>query len=268
MSFDRESQTHAAFERRLLESARKDAPPGDVQDAWTRFAGAVGPLVSCPGLGSGPHGPQAPVALASASAAVKAVEVQSAWASVVKWLLLGAIGGSSLTAGWMMQRRDGRHDSPVPLLERAPARLSEPNNPAAVPSPLSSPSDQPTAGRAKTRPVQRGPKAAASGQHSRDETADTVALDASTLAAEVARIDTARAASATGDYAEAIRLVDRYHRDYPKGALAPDADVVALEALAAKRDRDEIGRRAALFLSRYPADPHAARVRWLAEHIR
>jgi outer membrane protein assembly factor BamD (BamD/ComL family) len=93
-------------------------------------------------------------------------------------------------------------------------------------------------------------------------------LDTLTLAAEVSRIDTARAANATGEYDEAIRLIQRYHRDFPDGALAPDADVVALEALAAKRDRGEIGRQAALFLSRYPADPHAARVRWLAEHIR
>ena len=91
-------------------------------------------------------------------------------------------------------------------------------------------------------------------------------LDASTLAAEVSRIDTARAANATGEYDEAIRLIQRYHRDFPEGALAPDADVVALEALAAKRDRGEIGRRAALFLARYPADPHAARVKWLAGH--
>jgi TolA-binding protein len=90
--------------------------------------------------------------------------------------------------------------------------------------------------------------------------------DLSTLAAEVSRIDAARRASASGDYDESIRLLERYHQDFPKGALAPDADVVVLEALAAKGDKAEVARRAALVLSRYLGDPHAARVRWLAEH--
>ena len=58
MSFHRESQTHAAFERRLLESARKDAPPSDAQDAWTRFAGALGPLLA--GSDSGQRPGRAP----------------------------------------------------------------------------------------------------------------------------------------------------------------------------------------------------------------
>jgi TolA-binding protein len=85
------------------------------------------------------------------------------------------------------------------------------------------------------------------------------------LAAEVSWIDAARTASLDGNHDEAIRLIERYHRDFPKGALAPDADVVALEAVAAKRDRAEVARRSALFLSQYPSDPHAARVRGLAD---
>ena len=89
----------------------------------------------------------------------------------------------------------------------------------------------------------------------------------STLAAEVSRIDAARTANAAGDYDEAVWLIARYHRDFPDGALAPDADVVALEAVAAKRDRPETARRAALFLSRYPDDPHTEKVKWLAEHL-
>lgn len=89
---------------------------------------------------------------------------------------------------------------------------------------------------------------------------------ASILAAEVSRLDAARASNAVGDYDETIQLIERYHRDFPDGALGPDADVVALEAVAAKPDYAETARRAALFLSRYPGDPHAARVRWLANH--
>ena len=96
--------------------------------------------------------------------------------------------------------------------------------------------------------------------------AGPVRTRSSALAAEVARLDTARTSNAVGDYDGTVQLIERYHRDFPDGALAPDADVVALEAVAAKRDQAETARRAALFLSRYPGDPHAARVRWLADH--
>ncbi len=57
-----------------------------------------------------------------------------------------------------------------------------------------------------------------------------------------------------------MRLIASYNDDFPSGALAPDADVVALEAAAAKHDRPEVARRALRFLMRYPSDPHAARV--------
>lgn len=40
--------------------------------------------------------------------------------------------------------------------------------------------------------------------------------------------------------------------------------MVALEAVATKRDHAEVARRAALFLALYPTDPHAARVKSLA----
>ena len=71
-----------------------------------------------------------------------------------------------------------------------------------------------------------------------------------------------------GDHQEAIRLVDGYHHDFPSGALAAEADVVALEAAAAGRDEAEVARRAQRYLRRYPNDPHAARVRQLAKSLR
>jgi hypothetical protein len=70
-----------------------------------------------------------------------------------------------------------------------------------------------------------------------------------------------------GDHDQAMRLVEHYHHDFPEGLLAPDADVVALEAAVSKRDDTEVARRAALFLARYPHDPHAARVRRLSTEV-
>jgi len=39
--------------------------------------------------------------------------------------------------------------------------------------------------------------------------------NSSTLAAEVSRMDAARAANAAGEYDEAVRLVERYHQEFP-----------------------------------------------------
>jgi TolA-binding protein len=177
-----------------------------------------------------------------------------------KWLLLGALGGSAVTAAVMIRARSGRTDAPPAVIvekARVPAQVAAPANAPSLgigpATPLAAPTAQPRhAGRSRAQFARQdagGPRASAS-----------------TLAAEVSRIDAARTANAGGDYDEAIWLIDRYHRDFPDGALAPDAEVVALEAVAAKRDRPETARRAALFLSRYPDDPHAARVKWLTEH--
>ncbi len=90
---------------------------------------------------------------------------------------------------------------------------------------------------------------------------------ASTLGAEVARLDSAREAFRAGAFDEAIRRVESYHREFPQGVLAPDAEVVAIEALAEQKERDEAAARAAAFLANYPADPHAAKVRRWAELV-
>jgi hypothetical protein len=94
------------------------------------------------------------------------------------------------------------------------------------------------------------------------------AVTRSRLAAEVLRIDAARAVLTGGDPAEATHLIERYHDDFPSGALAPEADVVGLEAAAANHDRSEVIRGARRFLMRYPNDPHAALVRALREQAR
>jgi hypothetical protein len=65
------------------------------------------------------------------------------------------------------------------------------------------------------------------------------------------------------DYTGTLRLIDEYQYDFPAGELAADAEVVAIEALATKGDQEEVARRAARFLARYPNDPHGAEVKRL-----
>jgi hypothetical protein len=67
-----------------------------------------------------------------------------------------------------------------------------------------------------------------------------------------------------GAHASALRHIEQYHRDFPDGELSAEADVVAIEALAAAGDRTASRRAAEAFLARHPHDPHAARVRELS----
>ncbi len=238
------------FERMLLQSARGDAPPDEARDAWARFSGtlsAIDVIGSRPPTGGDSTAARGPIWPGSARTAA------------MKWLLWGAIGGSAVTAAVMIPVRRGETSSPAIIVVQRPTAPTNMTDTPATPSgaivatPLSA---------LATHPKHNGRGHA----RARQEASGPTVFD-STLAAEVSRIDAARTASAAGDYDEAIWLIGRYHRDFPYGALAPDADVVALEAVAAKRDRPEAARRAALFLSRYPDDPHAAKVKWLAEHL-
>jgi hypothetical protein len=285
MSFDRENPGDAEFERTLLESARKDTPPHSVQDAWARFAGALSLIAPSLAPDSDLGGPRVSADRTSAGTVAKAAGARAVRAAVIQWLLLGAIGGSAVTAAVMVPRREGKPDSPKPVLYRESPAPAKPAASVRSPMPVPFPADERTAtsapqtaspvalsrrlGRGRDRSIQHQPRSsglaeAVSSGDSKDQTINPLRVDSSTLSAEVARIDAARTAISGGDYDEALRLIERYHRDFPTGALAPDADVVALEAVAAKGDRAEVRRRAHLFLSRYPGDPQAARVKWLA----
>jgi hypothetical protein len=269
MPLDREALDETEFERRLLASARGDAGPPDLQGAWARFAGALGPIVSDPALGGDPRATESPVA----PRAPLSTHARLTPAVVMKWMLLGAIAGSAATTAVLYRPRQVVASSDIVspaagVLEKAVARRPTP----PVEAPSAEASRETSAVLHGSRPKRPGegrihaPVEKVGGADSVDEESAVDRTHASSLAAEVARLDAARTSNAVGDYDETIRLIERYHREFPDGALAPDAEVVALEAVAAKRDQAETARRAALFLSRYPGDPHAARVRWLAAH--
>jgi hypothetical protein len=241
MSSEHRSPVDAAFERRLLESARGDAQPRDLDEAWARFAAGLATVLPDPGGAPG----RLPAHVAEAGA-------RTAWAPAVKWLLGGAIAGCGLTGALLMGRRPAAGERPA--VERTVTPAAPVDQAVGLPEP------------AVDRPA--GPEVPRTAKHRLAHAAAPAhrTVTPSTLAEQVSRLDTARVAIASGDYDEAMRLIERYHDDFPDGALAPDADVVGLDAAAAKDDRAEVARRARSFLARYPNDPHTARVRWLADH--
>jgi outer membrane protein assembly factor BamD (BamD/ComL family) len=83
------------------------------------------------------------------------------------------------------------------------------------------------------------------------------------LAAEVAALDAARGALDADAPDDALALLHRYLLGFPKGKLAPEAEVLAIEAYAKKGDRLLLTREATRFLDRYPKAPQRTRVEQL-----
>lgn len=241
--------TQAAFERNLLESAHCDAPaPGATERAWHRFATDAALLASLGAADTTPRG-----------------WLHSAAARTVKWTLFGAVSGASLTAMWLHPPA-----SHPPAAESAMAALPTPvvtvpdqgSMPALAVRAIAAESTPPAANdlprleASSTSPPRAGSAAVRPRLRKR-------APEDLLLAREVAALDAARTALAVGANASALRQIEQYHRDFPAGELSADADVVAIEALAAQGDVEGTRRAARRFLEQHAHDPHASRIREL-----
>jgi hypothetical protein len=88
------------------------------------------------------------------------------------------------------------------------------------------------------------------------------------IADEVALLDRARAASATGDAAEALRLLDAYEAQFKAPTFELEARVLRIDAL------DAVGRSGLAlnegerFLAAHPNEPMSRHVRSLLDRIR
>jgi hypothetical protein len=83
------------------------------------------------------------------------------------------------------------------------------------------------------------------------------------LARELALIDEARAALASGDAPGAIAALDRHDAEFHGGTLATESLMLRVEALVRSGDQAGAMRLGKPFCERYPASPQARRVRTL-----
>lgn len=251
------TETDQAFERMLLRSARLDvAPENGARQAMQALAAAGARL---PTIEAGP------LPLGAERLIVTRIGTVGAW----KWLGAGVVLGGFAGAGAMAIHRPPPPATPsiaAPVAVGAPLGaevVSTPAEPFLEPSPAppaaaiaspaaitpSAPRSRPPAGvGTSTSSVSGAPSQA-------------VTEGLSTLTAEAAAIDRARRALAAGSPGSAIELLDRYERDSPTHALAPDARALRIQAEKA-RGNDVVAKKLAeKFLSLYPGDPHAERVR-------
>jgi hypothetical protein len=87
--------------------------------------------------------------------------------------------------------------------------------------------------------------------------------NASNLADEVALLDRAKAAAATHNPKRTLQLLNGYQRQFPKGALGPEAKLLRLEALVQSGRSTEASPLARQLLMAAPKGPHAERIRAL-----
>ncbi len=237
---DQDYSADERFERLLVDSAQSDELPSNVDAAWNKFGAALN--------GSESARRRRWRRIGRASRAALAFR---------QWLIWGVLAGSTLTA---LSLRLG-HD-------RGAGANAAPSAAIALPTATSSAS---TAGIELETQPQAAPRATVTTKPrairpARPSTLRSRGEDPpspSTLSAQVAMLDAARSAIAAGAFAEALRLADRYRSDFPNGELAPEAEVVAIEALVEQEERQPAAQRAARFFARYPGDPHTARVKWL-----
>ena len=94
-------------------------------------------------------------------------------------------------------------------------------------------------------------------------TASGGASSGSSVPMELATLDQARGALASGSPARALAILDDYAMRFPHASMASEATVLRIEALVKAGDRPAAQRVADSFLSFNPQSPYAARIRSL-----
>jgi hypothetical protein len=93
------------------------------------------------------------------------------------------------------------------------------------------------------------------------------ATDAPSLAREIAHIDSIRRLLAADRTRPALSALEEYERDFPRGVLHQEADVLRIEAHKRAGDKRRARVLAARFLADNPDSPHSAHVRELVHGL-
>lgn len=234
----------AAFERLLLGAGRADALRHEqAEAALVRFTAGLAALQG--GVGA---------AVSGGAAAGGSRDAWLRFVAAAKWVALGALAGTVATWAWL--RPTPPVGRTVPTAGSAPAAIvTLPSPPGAAPV-IGGPPQPPitpaaSEGRSRAGAVHAGPRAAAT--------------SVSNLSAEVSALDGVRTALSIGALHDAELQLAGYRRNFARGALRSEAEVLALELLVAQGRMQAAARAAERFVAQHPRDPQVARVRALVE---
>lgn len=212
---------------RLVRSARADAPPATSRQRAIVAAALAGATVSSMSGG------------AAASGAV-------AGGALARWLTLGVGGfvlavaiGAAVVAGTDKSREPA---TPVATAVAAPPRSMAP--PSSAPPSSAPPTNVPAAlpPEIVAVPVESLPSvpvrmlAPVAAPRETAPVADAPAAR-STLTQEIAILDDAKRALDASQADAALGILDRHSREFPRGALVPEATALRIEALYRRGDR-------------------------------
>ena len=243
------------FEQSLLRSAREDRPsPGSRQRALAALGVGAGVLGA---------GATATAAVSTASPAVKA----AASLGLLKWIGVGIAGGALVVGAAEVAHSvapQPAHVTSAALDEHSRGAVTLSRSPASnLPSVPADTTKEPVSEAIVAPPSIAAPAASAVAPVAEAPRTRTPSPASSALADEIAALDSAREALASGDASRALRALDARDRAFPRGALGPEATVLRIEALVQRGDRATATRLAEAFLAASPRSAHASRIRTL-----
>lgn len=245
MSQFRAEDDDFAFERRLLGAGLAEPLPVErTEGALQRLTADMAALNA--GMASNVAG----------SGAVAATSSASAYVVAIKWLGLGVLLGGVGTFFWM---KSGYSQS-----SSAPPRASSVAV-AAPPTPIASARAAEPATVALRHQERAAPPVPRRFRVAAASASVPAPLPSSDLAAEIAALDGIRTALAIGAWQDAEQQLGRYQRQFSRGALRSEAEVLRIETLVARGNRVAAEGAAERFIAQHPRDPQVARVRALVE---
>jgi hypothetical protein len=221
------------LERRLLNAAAGEEPARELLD---RMAGALG--LPAAKIADGLAAPKPSAAPPSTWMAARST-------SLVRWTLAGIGAVAVAGAAVVLRSPDGRRapTTPAPALS-----LQSPATP-----PAQEPPEAPHATPVTAEAAPRVAPSAAPVRHRPEAPADEIA-------AQIALIDTARAALAAGAPDRALDVASQYLSRYAAGSFRPEAKALRIEALAKMGRTGEARALAQQFAAEHPGSPLTDRI--------
>lgn len=257
-------EAHDELGVRLIRAGRRVKPAADVQ----RRALAAASLAA--------------TATLSTSASGAAITLLGA----IKWTVIGLSAAGVLSGATIVAMRESERRLTPSFVPSAPP--SPPSAGASLPPPVrpEPPSSSQAAAPAPVvpeksseahAPLHRPSVHAIQPPHAVASTAEAATAPAgsaapaasnassrdSTLTEELAAMDDARRAVASGQSAAALQALDDYASRYPRGRFAQEAFVLRIEALMQRGERGAATALAHQLLTAYPKSPAARKVRAL-----
>jgi hypothetical protein len=256
--------------RELLRAGLADRPRHEVTE---RAAIALGLAVGVAATTGAASAAAAAAVTSAAAGSAKAAGTSLGGLTLTKWLAMGMTAGAVAAGGAAAVRHEAARNQLAPNAT-PPAALAAPSEKPALKSaqnrpigalepalthhaaePASAPAVMSSAGTARPAASDRAPLRPPT-------TPNALPAQASrAIAREVAQIDAARAALASGDSTRALAELNTYERLRETPTFVREAELLRIEALSTRGDSTHAAELARAYVKRFPNDAHVPRLR-------